>query len=68
MASEQSTMSDTIAKAVAEATRVTLQAMAAAAVDRPQTMVGCKIGGPAMKKPTFYWETEDKYSKHETSN
>ena len=63
MASEQGTMSETIAKAVAEATRVALKAMAAAAVDRPKTMVGPKIGSPAMKQCTFNWEMEDKYSK-----
>ena len=53
MASEQSAMSETIAKAVAEATRVALQTMAAAAVNRPHTMAGSKTGGSAMKQPTF---------------
>ena len=53
MVNEQSTVSETIVKAVVESTRVALQAIAAAAVNRPQTMVGPKIGGPAMKQPTF---------------
>ena len=66
MARKQSTMNETIAKGVAEATRVALQAMAAAAVDRPQTTAGPKIGGPTMKQPTFNWETKDKYSKLKT--
>ena len=63
MASEQITMSETIAKAVAEATRVAIQAMAATVAERPQSMAGPKICRPAMKQPTFDWETEDKYSK-----
>ena len=36
MATDQITMSETIAKAVAEATRAAIQAMAAAAAERPQ--------------------------------
>ena len=62
MASEQVTMNETIAKAVAEAIRAAIQAMAATTADRPQR------GGPAMKQPTFNWETEDKYSKIRHSN
>ena len=63
MASEQITMSETIAKAVLVATRAAIQAMAAAVAERPQSMAGPKIGGPATKQPTFNWETEDRYSK-----
>ena len=37
MASEQATVNEAIAKAVAEATRVAIQAMAAAATERPQS-------------------------------
>ena len=40
------TMSETTAKAVAEA-------------KRPQTAIGPKIGRPALKQPTFNWEMED---------
>ena len=46
--------------------RVSIQAMEAATAERPQSVAGPKIGGPAMKQPTFNWETEDKYSKLET--
>ena len=53
-------MNETIAKAVAEATRVAIQAMAATTTDRPQSASGPKIGSPDMKQPTFNWETEDK--------
>ena len=66
MASEQVIVSETIAKAVAEATRTAIQAMAAAASERPKNMAGPKIGGPAMKQPTFNWEVEDKYIKLKT--
>ena len=59
-------MIETIDKAVAEATRMAIQAMAATAVERPQTMTGPKTGGQAMKQPTFNWETEDKYSTLKT--
>ena len=40
--------------------------MAAATAERPQGAAGPKIGGPAMKQPTFNWETEDKYSERNT--
>ena len=59
-------MSEIIAKAVAEATRLAIQAMTAAVVERPQSMAGPKIGRPAMKLPTFNWEMEDKHSKLKT--
>ena len=66
MASEQVIVSKAIAKAVAEATKVTIQAMAVAARERPQSAPGPKIGGPAMKQPTFNWDMEDKYNKPQT--
>ena len=66
MASKQIIASEVIAKTVAEATRVPLQAMAAAVAVMPQSMAGPKIGGPAMKQPTSNWEAEDKYSKLKT--
>ena len=59
MASEQTITNETIAKAVAEATRVAIQAMAAAKAERPQSVAGPKIGLPAMKQPTFNWEMKD---------
>ena len=48
MASEQ-----VIAKAVTEATRTAMQAIAAAVAERPPSVAGPKIGGPAMKQPSF---------------
>ena len=66
MASEQITMSETIAEAVVEATRVENQAMVATAAERPQNMAGAKIGGPAMKQPTFNREMKDKLCKLKT--
>ena len=66
MASEQAIANEVIAKAVAEATRAAIQAMAAAMTERPQSAAGLKIGGPAMKQPTFNWEADDKYSKLKT--
>ena len=66
MASEQVTMNETIAKVVAEATRVEIQAMAATATERPQSVAEPKLGSLAMKQPTFNWETKDKYNKLKT--
>ena len=63
MASEQANANETMAKSVAEATRVAIQAMAAAATERPQSVVGPKIGRPVMKQPSFIWEADAKYSK-----
>ena len=67
MATEQ-IMSEVIVKAVAETMRAAIQAMAEAAAEWPQGMAGPKIGSPAMKQPTFNWDTEDKYSKLKTSD
>ena len=53
MASEQAIVNEVIAKAVAEATRVAIQAIAAAAMERPQRAVRPEIGRPAMKQSTF---------------
>ena len=63
MASEQAIANEAIAKAVAEATRVAIQVMAAGATESPQSGVGPKIGIPAMKQPNFNWEAVDKYYK-----
>ena len=59
-------MNETITKAVAEAMRVAIQTMAATAAERPQSVAGPKIGGPAMKQPTFKSGKEDKYSELKT--
>ena len=65
MATEQ-IMSEAITKALAEATRVVIQAMAEAQVEQMSNTVGPKIGSPAMKQPTFDWDAEDKYSELKT--
>ena len=52
MASEK-IMSEAIARAVAEATRIALQTMVEAQVERTHDGSGPKLGGPAMKQPTF---------------
>ena len=61
MASEQAIANKAIAKAVTEVTKAAIQAMATA--ERPQSMMGPKIGSPAMKQPSFNCEADDKYSK-----
>ena len=61
-------MNKAIAKAVAEVTRAVIQAMAVATAEQPQSTTGPKLGGPAMKQPTFNWESEDKYSELKTFN
>ena len=48
-------MNEAITKAVAEATRVAIQAMAEAWVERTHNTSGPKIGSPVMKQPTFDW-------------
>ena len=48
MTSEQAIANEAIAKAVAEATRVAIQALAAAVAERPQNVAGPKLGRPAM--------------------
>ena len=54
MPSEQAIANNTIAKAVAQATRAAIQAMAAALAERPQRTAGSKIGQTAMKQLTFH--------------
>ena len=65
MASEQ-IMSKAIARAVAEDTRIVLQTMAGAQVERMHDGSGPKVGGPTMKQPMFDWNTQDKYSELKT--
>ena len=67
MVSEQATANEVIAKAVAEVTRVALQAMTTATAEGPQSAVGSKIGRPAMKQPSFNLEADVKYTKLKTS-
>ena len=48
-------MSKAIARAVAEGSRIALQTTVEAQVERKHDGLGPKIGGPAMKQPTFDW-------------
>ena len=66
MASEQAIVNEVIAKAVAEATRVAIQAMAVATIERPQSTARPKIGGPVLKQPTFIWEADNRYNELKT--
>ena len=61
MASEQ-IMSEAIARAVAEATRIALQTMAEAQVEGTHNESGPKVGSPTTKQPMFDWNAQDKYS------
>ena len=63
MASEQAITNKAVAKAVAEVMEAAIQAMAAATAERPQSMAGPRIGGYAVKQPSFNWETDNKYSE-----
>ena len=65
MASEQ-IMNETIAKAVPEAMRAVIQAMVAATGEQMQSTAVPKLGGSAMKQPTFNPEAEDKYNELKT--
>ena len=59
-------ISKVITKAIAEATRVALQMMAEAQVQRTQNAAGPKLGSPTLKQPTFDWEVPDKYTELKT--
>ena len=65
MASEQ-IMNEATARVVAEVTRIALQTMAEAWVERTHDRSGSKLGSPAMKQPTFDWTAKDKYSELKT--
>ena len=65
MAADQ-IMSEAIARAVAEATRIALQTMAETWAERMHDGAGPKLGGPTMKQPTVDWDMQDKYSELKT--
>ena len=65
MASEQ-IMSEAIARAVAEATKIAIQTMAEAWVGRMHNRSGPKVGSPTMTQLTFDWNAQDKYSELKT--
>ena len=50
-------------KAVAEATRVAIQAMAEKQAQRMPNTSGPKVGSPVLKQTSFNWEVTDKYTK-----
>ena len=56
-------MSEVIAKAVAEASRIVMQTMAEMQTQRTTSTPGPKLGSPALKQPNFNWETADKYTE-----
>ena len=56
-------MSKAITRAVAEATRIAIQTMAEMQTQRIPNEAGPKLGGPALKQPTFDWEAPDKYTE-----
>ena len=62
----QIVMNEAIPKAVAEATRVTIQTFAEAQSQRSEGQQGPKLGGPALKQPQFNWEATDKYTEWKT--
>ena len=66
MASEHIKVNEAIAKAVAETTKAAIQAIAVATIEKPQGLIGPRIGGPTMIQPNFNWEAENKYSKLKT--
>ena len=49
-----------------EATKIAIQAMVKAQVERMHDTSGPNIGSPAMKQPTFDWDAGDKYSELKT--
>ena len=65
MATEQ-IISETIARAVAEATRIAIQTMVEAHAERTHNRSGPQVGSPAMKQLMFNWNAQDKYSELKT--
>ena len=60
---DQVAMNEAIAKAVAEATRVTIQAIAEVQSQRVEGQQGPKLGSPTLKQPQFNWEATDNYTE-----
>ena len=55
-------MSETIMKAVAEATRIVIQTMAEMQTQRTTSASGPKLGSPTLKQTNFNWAAPDKYT------
>ena len=62
MASKKTGQNEFIAQAVAEATRLAIQTMAAAGTTRRDN-VRPKMSGPIKKQPMFDCSTKDKYAE-----
>ena len=60
---EQLVMSEAIAKAVAEASRIAIQTMAEMQAQRSESQWGPKLGSPVLKQPQFNWDAADKYTE-----
>ena len=60
---DQVAMNEVIAKAVAEVTRVTIQAITEVQSQRSEGQQGPNLAGPALKHPQFNWEATDKYTE-----
>ena len=58
-------MNEAITKAVAEATGVTIQAIAEVQSQRSEGQQGPKLDSAALKQPQFNWEATDKYREWE---
>ena len=62
MASEQTNANEAIVQAVAEVTRVAIQAMAVGRAERTQN-ARSKLRGPIMKQLAFDWSSTHKYAE-----
>ena len=62
---DQSIMNEAIMKAMAEVTRVAIKAIAETQAQRMPNTSGPKVGGPALRQPSFNWEVTEKYTKWE---
>ena len=60
---DQATTNEAIKKAMAETTRVAIQAMAVTQEQRMPNASGPKVGGPMLKQTSLNWELTDKYTK-----
>ena len=56
-------MSEAIAKAVAQATRIVTRTMAETQTQRINSASGPKLGSPTLNNQTFNWEAQDKYTE-----
>ena len=60
---DQVVMSEAIAKAVEEATRIMIQTMTEMQAQRTASTPGPKLGSPVLKQPNFNWGAADKYTE-----